>query len=98
MKKYKRTSLLVEAVKYEPDKGLEDGFFPWSSVVTNGWIVADKILQIKYPNGQIMCPFVRNRRGIIFIREGDYIIYEESGEKHCCGGDKFDGRFQECQE
>ena len=38
MKKYMRCSLEVEAVKYELGKGLEDGFMPWTSVVTTGWI------------------------------------------------------------
>lgn len=98
MKKYRRASLIVEAVKYEPGKGLEDGFSLWTDVITDGWIITDGLIKITNSNGQIVCPFIQNRRGVIFIREGDYIIYEESGERHCCGGDKFTGRFQECEE
>lgn len=94
-KTYSRASLVVEAEKYEVGKGLEDGFQPWAEVITNGWIVSEGLVQIEREDGVIVCPFIQNRRGIIFIREGDYIIYEEGGERHCCGGDKFDNRFKE---
>lgn len=94
-KKYQRTSLNVEAEKYEIGKGLEDGFQPFAEVIINGWIVPEGLVQITDKNGVIECPFIHNRRGIVFIREGDYIIYEENGERHCCGGDKFADRFRE---
>lgn len=94
-KKYLRASLTVEAEKYEVNKGMEDGFQPWAEVITNGWIVSDGLIQVTLENGRIVCPFIQNRRGIIFIREGDYIIYEDGGERHCCGGDKFLNRFSE---
>ncbi len=92
--RYIRASLTVEAEKYEVGKGLEDGFQPWAEVITNGWIVSDGLVQIEREDGTIVCPFIQNRRGIIFIREGDYIIYEDGGERHCCGGDKFANRFK----
>lgn len=98
MKTYKRTSFTVEAVKYEPGKGLEDGFSLWTEVITDGWIVADGLVKITDDKGQIVCPFIKNRRGVIFIREGDYIIYEDGGERHCCGGDKFADRYHEVED
>lgn len=51
-------------------------------------------VKLERENGQLVCPFIKNRRGVIFIREGDYIIYEEGGERHCCGEDKFSTRFK----
>ena len=36
---------------------------------------------------------ITNRRGMIFIREGDYIITEADGQRHVCGADKFHQRF-----
>lgn len=93
-KQYIRESLIVEAQKYELGKEMEDGFMPWAEVITNGWIVSEGLVQVKRDDGVIVCPFIQNRRGIIFIRENDYIIYEEGGERHCCGGDKFDNRFK----
>lgn len=92
--KYKRADLEVEAVKYEEGKGMEDGFELWTKVLTNGWIVAEDLVQIVRPDGTIVCPFIQNRRGVIFLRKGDYIIYEADGEKHCCGENKFAERFQ----
>ena len=83
-KKYLRTSLSVEAEKYEPGKNMEDGFEPWTKVVTAGWIITEGLVKLERENGQLVCPFIKNRRGVIFIREGDYIIYEEGGERHCC--------------
>ena len=74
MKKYQRNCFEVEAIQYEIGKGIEDGFMPWSSVVTNGWIIADKLVKVTREDGTVVCPFIQNRRGIIFIREGDYII------------------------
>lgn len=93
-KKYERVSLEVKAAKYEPGKGMEDGFELWTKVVTNGWIVTEGLIKVQREDGSIVCPFIQNRRGLIFIREGDYIIYEDGGERHCCGEDKFDSRFK----
>lgn len=98
MKKYMRSSLEVEAVKYELGKGLEDGFMPWTSVVTNGWIRSDNLIQITREDGVVVCPFVQNRRGLTFLREGDYIIVEKDMERHVCGQDKFFKRFQPVEE
>lgn len=92
-KKYKRADFTVEAEQYELGKGMEDGFESWTKVVTNGWIVSEGLIQIKKEDGRVVCPFIRSRRGITFIKEGDYIIYEANGERHCCGGDKFAGRY-----
>lgn len=98
MKKYERSSFEVEAIQYEVGKGIEDGFMPWSSVVTNGWIVTDKLVKVTREDGIVVCPFIQNRRGIIFIREGDYIIKEMDEERHACGSDKFSERYLEIQE
>jgi hypothetical protein len=97
-KKYQRASLDVEAEKYETGKGMEDGFALWTKVITNGWVSSEGLVKITNENGQLVCPFIQNRRGMIFIREGDYIIYEDGGERHCCGGDKFAERFREAAE
>ena len=94
MRKYLRASLEVEAAKYEQGTGMEDGFELFSKVVTNGWIVSEGLVQITRPDGTVVCPFIQNRRGVIFIRKGDYIIYETGGERHVCGEDKFADRFK----
>jgi len=91
--KYKRVSFDVEAVRYELGKDLEDGFESWTKVVTNGWISTEGLIKVTKEDGRVVCPFIKNRRGVIFIREGDYIIYEEGGERHCCGKDKFSTRY-----
>lgn len=95
MKKYMRVPLEVTAVQYEPGKNIEDGFELFSKVVTNGGLVLDNLVKITREDGTIVCPFVRNRRGLVFIKEGDYIICEEGREKHVCGSDKFHQRFKE---
>ena len=53
------------------------------------------LVKLEREDGSIVCPYVRNRRGVVFIREGDYIICEDGDEKHVCGEDKFRQRFQE---
>ena len=98
MKKYKRASLEIEAVEYELGKGMEDGFMPWTSVVTIGWISTEKLIKITREDGVVVCPFVQNRRGLIFLREGDYIIQEKVMERHVCGKDKFFKRFLPIEE
>lgn len=98
MKQYIRNSLQVGAVRYEPDKGMEDGFELFSKVVTNGWVAAEGLIRITRTDGNVVCPFIQNRRGVVFIREGDYIIYENDGERHVCGSDKFDSRFTPLKE
>lgn len=93
--KYKRSSIEVEAAQYELDKGMEDGFMPWISIVTNGWIATEKLIKITREDGVVVCPFIQNRRGMIFLREGDYIIKEKNDERHVCGEDKFHERYHE---
>lgn len=46
----------------------------------------------------VMCPFIQNRRGLIFLRKGDYIITEMDMERHACGGDKFFDRYHQIDE
>ena len=91
--KFKRAGFDVEAQKYELGQGMEDGFELWSKVITNGWVITEGLIKVTQEDGTIVCPFIQNRRGIIFIREGDYIIYDEGGERHCCGKDKFQQRY-----
>lgn len=98
MKKYKRSSLEVEAVVYELGKGIEDGFMPWTSVVTNGWIKTENLIKVTREDGVVVCPFIQNRRGLIFLREGDYVIQEKDMERHVCGQDKFFDRFYPVEE
>lgn len=93
--KYIRANLPVEAILYEPEKGQEDGFELLSKVITNGWVSTDSLIRIKDTDGKIKCPFITNKRGRIFIGEGDYIIMEEDGERHVCGKEKFSKRFKE---
>ena len=93
--KYIRSSIEVEAAPYELDKGMEDGFMPWTSIVTNGWISTEKLIKITREDGVVVCPFIQNRRGMIFLREGDYIITENDHERHVCGKDKFNKRYHE---
>lgn len=95
--KYIRSALEVDAEPYEVGKNMEDGFELWSKVVTNGWISTNEVIQITRPDGSIVCPFIQNRRGIIFLREGDFIIYESDGERHVCNKNKFPSRYQPVQ-
>lgn len=96
--KYERESLIVNAEQYQINKGMEDGFELYTKVITNGWISPDNLIQITRPDGSIVCPFIQNRRGLIFIREGDYIITEGDKERHVCGADKFPNRFRPIEE
>lgn len=89
-----RKGLEVEVVKYEPGKGLEDGFELFSDVVVNGWITTEILVRIKREDGSEICPFICNKRGRIFIGQDDYIIKEGDGERHVCGAEKFKTRFE----
>lgn len=92
--KSRRIALEAEVVKYEPGMGLEDGLELWSEVVTKGWIVTDFLVKLEKEDGSIMCPYIVNRRGRIFIGEGDYIITDEDGTRHVCGADKIWKRYE----
>ena len=96
--KSRRIPLESEVNKYEVGKGMEDGFELFSDVVTKGWIVTDSLVQIKCPDGRIMCPYIRNRRGRTFIGEDDYIIVQEDGSKYVCGADKVWSRYEKPKE
>ncbi|MDR2547325.1 MAG: hypothetical protein LBC96_07440 [Lachnospiraceae bacterium] len=93
MKKYLRASLEVVARQYEIGKDMEDGFQNLSKIVTNGWINTENLVKIEQSDGQIICPFLSNKRGLVFINEGDYIIFEGDEERHVCSGTKFSTRF-----
>lgn len=92
--KCRRTPIEAEVLKYEQDKGLEDGYELWSDVVTKVWIVTDSLIKITRPDGSIVCPYIYHRRGRTFISEGDYIISEGDGTKHVCGADKIFSRYE----
>ena len=83
--KYERTPLIVDAKQYEIG-------------ITNGWICHDNLIQHIRPDVTVVCPFIQNRRGIIFIRQGDYIITEADKERHVCGADKFSLRYKAAEE
>lgn len=97
MKKYNRIALDVEAIQYTPGQSLEDGFELWTKVITNGWITHDNLVQIKKEDGSLVVPFIENKRGRVFIREGDYIIYEGDNERHVCGNEKFHKRYKSAE-
>ena len=96
--KYERKAYEVDVEKYEIGKGLEDGVELWTDVVTKGWFVMDKLIQIKKENGAIVCPYVENRRGKTFLREGDYIITDPDGYRQVCGEDLLDVRYTPIEE
>ncbi len=91
----KRTPLEAEVLKYELGKGLEDGFELLSDVITKQWFVTAKLIQTTREDGSIVCPYISHRRGKTFIGEGDYIILDDDGTKHVCGGDKIFQRYEE---
>lgn len=95
--KYSRTPIVAEVFKYEPGKGLEDGYELFSDVVTKGWIVTDFLIKVER-DGRILSPYISHRRGRTFIGEGDYIIIDEDGTKHVCGADKIFKRYQPAEE
>lgn len=94
MKKYTRAPLEVTAIKYEIGKNMEDGFRLLSQVVTSEGLNTEHIIKITRDDGTIVCPYVQNRRGLVFINENDYIICEADNEKHVCGAERFSERFQ----
>ncbi len=92
-----RVAIEADVEQYEAGKGMEDGFELWSDVVTKGWIVTDTLVKVEKENGSIVCPYIKNRRGRIFIGEGDYIITDADGTKHVCGKDKIFKRYQKIE-
>lgn len=93
-----RAGLFAEVYPYEVGKGMEDGVELWADVVTKGWIVTDFLIKITREDGNIVCPYIIHRRGRTFIGEGDYIIVDEDGTKHVCGGDKIFTRYKKVEE
>jgi len=93
-----RVGLYADVFPYELEKGMEDGFELWSDVVTKGWIVTDTLIKVERPDGCIVCPYIKHRRGRTFIGEGDYVIIDEDGTKHVCGKDKIFDRYKIIEE
>lgn len=89
-----RMEMEADVEQYVQGKGMEDGFELWADVVTKGWIVTDTLVKITREDGSIVCPYIKNRRGRIFIGEGDYLIYDKDGTKHVCGADKVFKRYR----
>jgi ATP:corrinoid adenosyltransferase len=87
-----RATLEVTAEKYEPGKGMEDGFEFLDRIITAGWINIDALVKI-VENGRAKCPFITTGRGKMFIAEGDYIISEGEGDKHICKENHFAQRY-----
>lgn len=96
--KCKRSAIEADVYKYELGKGMEDGFEPFADVVTKGWIVTDFLIKVTRPDGMVVCPYIKHRRGRTFIGEGDYVIIDEDGTKHVCGSDKIFKRYTPIKE
>ena len=96
--KCKRVELKADVQKYELGKGLEDGFELFSEIVTREWIVTDTLIRIQRDDGYVVSPFILNRRGREFIGADDYIVIDEDGTKHVCGGDKIWKRYQKLED
>ncbi|MBQ1688929.1 MAG: hypothetical protein II073_06600 [Lachnospiraceae bacterium] len=88
-----RNAIEVEVEKYEPGKGMEDGFELFTEVVTHGWICTDRILRIKREDGKVVCPYITCHRGRLFIEENDYIITNQDGSRYLCGESKVFDRY-----
>lgn len=95
--KSRRIALDAEVIKYEPGKNIEDGVELWADVVTKGWIVTDFLVKLQKEDGSIVCPYIENRRGRVFIGEGDYIIQDSDGSRHVCGADKIWKRYEKLE-
>lgn len=95
--KCRRIEMEADVVKYEPGKGLEDGFELWADVVTKVWIVTDTLIKVKNEDGFFVCPYITHRRGRTFIHENDYIIIDADGTKHVCGEDKVFKRYEKIE-
>ncbi len=89
-----RTPMKVDVVKYEQYSSLEDGFELYSDVITKNNVDSRDLVQVER-GGMIVCPYITNRRGRTFIKEGDYIVFEEDGTKLVCGEDKVFSRYAE---
>lgn len=93
-----RTPIKSTVYKYELGKGFEDGFEPYSEVVTKGWFVTDNLVKVTRDNGLIVCPYINHRRGRTFVCENDYVIVDDDGTKHLCGHDKIFDRYDIIEE
>lgn len=96
--KCRRAVITADVEKYEIGKGLEDGFELLSDVVTKGWIETDNLVRIERQDGSIVSPYIKTRRGRIFIGVGDYVIKDEDGTRHVCGEDKVWLRYEKLTE
>ncbi len=92
-----RTPIKADVIKYELHASLEDGFELYSEVITKNNVDCTNLIQVD-KEGVIVCPYITNRRGRTFIKEGDYIIVEEDGTKHVCGEDKVFSRYAKLDE
>ena len=92
-----RTAMEADVFEYKSGEQLEDGFALYEKVVTNGFADLDNLV-ICEKDGQMLCPYVKNRRGCTFIKNGDYIIRDKDGTKHVCGQDKIWQRYQKVEE
>lgn len=95
--KSRRIPLEADVIKYEVGKGIEDGVELWAEVVTQGWIVTDFLVKIQREDGTIVCPYILNRRGRVYIGEGDYVICDSDGTRHVCGADKIWSRYEKTE-
>lgn len=92
-----RTAIEAEVYEYETGKQLEDGCAHYEQVITNGFADLDNLVIIE-ADGQMLCPYIRNRRGCTFIKKGDFIILDKDGTKHVCGPDKIWQRYQKAED
>ena len=79
-------------------KNMRERILAWGGEVHFNSRVTDFLIKITREDGSIVCPYIKHRRGRTFIGEGDYIIQDEDGTKHVCGGDKIFVRYNKIVE
>lgn len=94
----RKVSINATIKRYEAGMGLEDGFEFFSDIVTRGEVAPNMLIKIEQDDGRIVCPYIETGRGRSYIREEDYVIVDEYGEKYLCGKDQIWLRYEKVKQ
>ena len=83
--RYRKRPVVIDAVKYEPDKGIEDGIEE-----INGHMMAD--------GKGVPTPYINTLEGKHYISPGDWIITGVKGERYPIKGDIFEMTYEKAED
>lgn len=90
MAKYRKKPVVIEAVEFRLNQGIEDGTSNPTDLPAG---VKPVGFEVNDPHNKLVYPYIDTMEGRHYINPGDYIITGVKGERYPCNPDIFEATY-----